>query len=313
MKRAIVSLPSGCSIGERTINLHIKGLSALGAKVGIKHGYINAKTSRLKGTTIYFDIPTVTGTENVLMAAVTAKGTTILKNAACEPEVVDLCNVLNKMGGRIEGAGTKTITIHGVKKLLPTSYTIISDRIETGTFMVAAGITGGEIYIKNSNFNHCDAVVEKLREIGLKIENENGRIKVRRGKSIKCVNIKTLPYPGFPTDMQAQVMALMTIAEDSGVITETIFENRFMHVAELKRMGADIIIKGGSAIIKGVKKLSGAKVMATDLRASASLILAGLAAEGTTEISRIYHIDRGYENIEKKLSALGAKIKRVKD
>jgi UDP-N-acetylglucosamine 1-carboxyvinyltransferase len=313
MKKAQVSMPGGCAIGERPINFHIKALKALGANVEIKHGYINAKASKLKGTTIYFDIPTVTGTENILMAAVTAKGTTILKNAACEPEVVDLCGVLNKMGARIEGAGTRIITIHGVKKLNPITYTIIPDRIETGTFMVAAGITRGEVYIRNANFNHCDAVTDKLREIGLEIENENGKIKIKGRRPPKCVNVKTVPYPGFSTDMQAQIMALMTTAVGSGIITETIFENRFMHVAELKRMGADIIIKGSNAIVKGVNKLSGAKVMATDLRASASLILAGLAAEGTTEIFRIYHIDRGYENIENKLSNLGAKIKRVKE
>jgi UDP-N-acetylglucosamine 1-carboxyvinyltransferase len=313
MKKAQVSMPGGCAIGERPINFHIKALQALGANVEIKHGYINAKASKLKGTTIYFDIPTVTGTENILMAAVTAKGTTILKNAACEPEVVDLCGVLNKMGARIEGAGTRIITIHGVKKLNPITYTIIPDRIETGTFMVAAGITRGEVYIRNANFNHCDAVTDKLREIGLEIENENGKIKIKGRRPPKCVNVKTVPYPGFSTDMQAQIMALMTTAVGSGIITETIFENRFMHVAELKRMGADIIIKGSNAIVKGVNKLSGAKVMATDLRASASLILAGLAAEGTTEIFRIYHIDRGYENIENKLSNLGAKIKRVKE
>jgi UDP-N-acetylglucosamine 1-carboxyvinyltransferase len=311
--KARVSLPGGCAIGARPINLHLKGLAALGADITLTHGYVEARARRLKGARINFDISTVGGTEHLMMAAALARGETILENAAREPEIVDLALVLNKMGARIEGAGTDTIRITGVNELGPVSHRVMPDRIEAGTFMVAAAITGGDIRIKGMQLEHLDALVFKLQDAGVEITNKDNVVRVKGPRKIKGVNIKTRPYPGFPTDMQAQFMALMCLADGASVVSENIFENRFMHVSELMRFGADITIEGGTATVKGVKKLSGAPVMATDLRASASLILAGLAADNTTEVSRIYHLDRGYEAIEKKLAGLGADIQRVKE
>ncbi|HEX2769707.1 MAG TPA: UDP-N-acetylglucosamine 1-carboxyvinyltransferase, partial [Geobacteraceae bacterium] len=311
--QARVSLPGGCAIGARPINLHLKGLAALGAEINLTHGYVEAKVKRLKGARINFDISTVGGTEQLLMAAVTAKGETILENAAREPEIVDLADILTRMGARIEGAGTDTIRINGVKELAPVTHAVMPDRIEAGTFMVAAAITGGDVRVRNMRLEHLDALVFKLQDAGVEITNKDNVVRVKGPKRIRSINIKTRPYPGFPTDMQAQFMTLMCIADGASVISENIFENRFMHIAELLRFGADITVEGSTATIKGVKKLSGAPVMATDLRASASLILAGLAAENTTEVSRIYHLDRGYEAIERKLAGLGADIKRVKE
>ncbi|GFO53211.1 UDP-N-acetylglucosamine 1-carboxyvinyltransferase [Geomonas sp. Red276] len=311
--QARVSLPGGCAIGARPINLHLKGLAALGADITLEHGYVEAKAKRLKGARINFDISTVGGTEQLLMAAATAKGETILENAAREPEIVDLAEILTKMGAKIDGAGTDTIRIQGVDELSATSHTVMPDRIEAGTFMIASAITGGDIKIHNMRLEHLDALTFKLQDVGVEITNKDGVVRVKGPKKLKSVNIKTRPYPGFPTDMQAQFMALMCLAEGASVISENIFENRFMHVSELLRFGADITIEGNSATVKGVKKLSGAPVMATDLRASASLILAALAADNTSEISRIYHLDRGYESIEKKLAGLGADIQRVVD
>jgi UDP-N-acetylglucosamine 1-carboxyvinyltransferase len=311
--RARVSLPGGCAIGARPINLHLKGLEAMGAEIHLAHGYVEAKARRLRGARIHFDISTVGGTEHLMMAAATAKGETTLENAAREPEIVDLAEVLCKMGAKIEGAGTDTIHITGVSELQPFTHTVMPDRIEAGTFMIASAITGGDIRIHEMRLEHLDALVFKLQDAGVEISNKDNVVRVKGPRRIKSVNIKTRPYPGFPTDMQAQMMALMTVAEGTSVISENIFENRFMHVSELLRFGADIIIEGNTATVKGEKKLSGAPVMATDLRASASLILAGLAAENTTEVSRIYHLDRGYESIEKKLAGLGADIKREKE
>lgn len=311
MGMARVSLPGGCAIGARPINLHLMGLKKMGADIAIQHGYVVAKSKRLRGAHIYFDTVTVTGTENLMMAATLAEGETILENAAREPEVVDLAAALGRMGAKIEGAGTDIIRIQGVDELGPLDYSVMPDRIEAGTFIIAAAITAGSVIIKDCIPQHLDAVLSKAGEAGAEIESSDRTIRVSGRKKIRPVNIKTLPYPGFPTDMQAQFMSLMCLAEGTSVINETIFENRFTHVAELRRMGADIEIEGGSAIVKGVSRLSGAPVMATDLRASASLILAGLAAEGETVVSRIYHLDRGYENIEGKLSALGADIRRV--
>ena len=312
MGKARVSLPGGCAIGARPVNLHIKALQDMGASVELHGGYIEAKADRLKGADIYFDLPTVTGTENIMMAAVLADGTTVLNNAAREPEIVNLAEVLRGMGAKISGAGTDVITIKGVTSLKAAEASIIPDRIEAGTFMIAAGITNGEIKILGCNPQHLEALINKLRDTGMTITVIDGGLKVSAGSKIQSVDVKTIPYPGFPTDLQAQIMAYMAIGSGLSVITETVFENRFMHVSELIRMGADITIQGGSAIVRGVPALYGAQIMATDLRASASLILAALVAEGTTEISRIYHIDRGYESIEKKFSALGADIKRVK-
>ena len=308
---ARVSLPGGCAIGARPVNLHIKALQDLGAEVELKDGYVEAKARRLKGATIYFDIPTVTGTENIMMAACLADGTTLLKNAAREPEVVNLADVLNGMGAKITGAGTDTIRIDGVEQMHPVEAAVIPDRIEAGTFMIAVGMTGGDVRIMGCEALHVDALTQKLRDAGMEITPFDGGIRATAKKKIKSVDIKTLPYPGFPTDLQAQMMSLMSVANGLSVITETVFENRFMHVSELMRMGADILIHGNSAMVKGIPRLKGAPVMATDLRASASLILAGLAAEGKTELSRVYHIDRGYQEIEKKFSAIGANIKRV--
>ncbi len=309
---ARVSLPGGCAIGARPVNLHIKALQDLGAHVELKNGYVEAKAKKLKGADIYFDISTVTGTENIMMAAALAEGTTVLNNAACEPEIVNLADVLNGMGAKIKGAGTDVITIEGVTSLQPVEASIIPDRIEAGTFMIAAGMTGGEINILGCDPFHLEALINKLRDTGMKITPVKGGLKVSSGKKINSVDIKTLPYPGFATDLQAQMMAYMSISSGLSVINETVFENRFMHVSELLRMGADIVIQGSSAIVRGVPGLHGAQTMATDLRASASLLLAALVAEGTTEISRVYHIDRGYEGIEKKFSALGADIQRIK-
>lgn len=308
---AWVSLPGGCAIGARPVNLHIKALRELGAEVILKDGYVEAKASRLKGAEIYFDISTVTGTENIMMAATLAKGTTRLKNAAREPEIVNLAKVLTGMGARIHGAGSDVITIEGVESLHPTEAEVITDRIEAGTFLIAAGITGGNIRIIGCDPSHLDALIAKLQDTGMSIDTTKDGLRVKGGGILRSVDVKTLPYPGFPTDLQAQIMALMAVANGLSVITETVFENRFMHVSEMMRMGADVVIQGKSAIVRGVPKLHGAPVMATDLRASASLILAGLAAEGTTVLSRVYHIDRGYQQIEKKLSALGADIRRI--
>jgi UDP-N-acetylglucosamine 1-carboxyvinyltransferase len=313
MKRATVSLPGGCAIGARPINLHLMGLEAMGAKIELRHGYIEAKADRLKGAEISFDIPTVTGTENLMMAATLAKGKTILQNAAMEPEVVDLAQVLNTMGAKITGAGTGLVEIEGVESLHAVEHSIMSDRIEAGTLMVAAGLTRGNIKVLNCPLSRMETVVHKLRDSSVEIESDGEGVRVVGNRKIRSVDVKTQPYPGFPTDMQAQFMVLMSLAKGLSVISETIFENRFIHVSELQRMGADIQIQGNTAIIQGVGKLSGAQVMATDLRASASLILAGLAAEGITEISRVYHLDRGYEGLDQKLAKLGANIRRVKE
>ncbi|MEE9537411.1 MAG: UDP-N-acetylglucosamine 1-carboxyvinyltransferase [Desulfobacterales bacterium] len=312
LKKARISLPGGCAIGARPINLHLKGLERLGASIELKHGYVEASADCLKGNEIYLDIATVTGTENLMMAAVLAKGITVLRNAAREPEVIALAEVLNKMGAKIEGAGTSVITIQGVSTLHPVSVSIIPDRIETGTFMISAALTRGDVTLLGCEPDHLKATIHKLRLSGARITIEGKQIRVLGGDEILSVDIKTLPYPGFPTDMQAQFMVLMSVANGFSIISETIFENRFIHISELRRMGADIKISGNTAMITGVPTLSGAPVMATDLRASASLILAGLVAEGTTEVNRIYHLDRGYETIEKKFARLGAAIKRVK-
>ncbi len=310
--KARVSLPGGCAIGARPINLHLKGLAALGAEIELKHGYVEASAGRLKGADIYFDIVTVTGTENLMMAAVLADGTTTLRNAAREPEVVALADTLVKMGADIEGAGTSIITINGVDSLKPAETSIIPDRIETGTFMMSAVLTRGDLTLVDCKPDHLGATINILRQTGAEIETMDNSIRVTMQGKINSVDVKTQPYPGFPTDMQAQFMVLMSIAEGSAMISETIFENRYIHVSELIRMGANIKVDGNIAIVKGVPKLSGAPVMATDLRASASLILAGLVADGSTRINRVYHLDRGYESIEKKFAGLGADIKRVK-
>lgn len=311
-KRARVSLPGGCAIGARPIDLHLKGLKAMGAEVVIEHGYVTVSAEKLKGAKVYMDTVTVTGTENLMLAAVHAEGTTILENCALEPEVVCLADALNSMGARITGAGTDTIRIEGVEKLNAVEIRVIPDRIEAGTFMVAAAMTRGNVLIKDCPYEKLDSLNLKLKEAGAEVIEEEGGVRVIGDWPIRSVDVKTLPYPGFPTDMQAQIMAMMTIGSGLSVITETVFENRFMHVGELKRMGADITIDGRCSVVRGVKSLSGAPLMATDLRASASLILAGLVADGKTEVSRIYHLDRGYEKIEDKLRALGAKIDRVK-
>jgi len=309
---AEVSLPGGCAIGSRPVDLHIKGLQDMGAEIDVSNGYIHAKAKRLKGARLVMDIVTVTGTENLMMAAALADGTTIIENAAREPEVVDLANFIIAMGGKISGAGTDTITIEGVEKLHGTRYRVLPDRIETGTFLVAAAITGGSIMVKDTDPKLLDAVIDKLRDAGAKVEVGDDWIALdMEGRRPKAVSVRTAPYPAFPTDMQAQFAALNTMAEGTATVVETVFENRFMHVQELKRMGADIEIEGNTAIIRGVDALTSAPVMATDLRASASLIIAGLVASGETEVQRIYHIDRGYENIEEKLALLGAKIRRV--
>ena len=311
--RSRVSLPGGCAIGARPIDQHLKGLAALGASIRLSHGYVEAEARQLRGARIYFDISTVGGTEHLLMTAALAKGETILENAAREPEIIDLAEVLNGMGARIEGAGTDTIRIRGVDELAPMRHTVMPDRIEAGTFMIAAALIGGDIRIRNMRLEHLDALSFKLQDAGVEVSSRDNVVQVRGPQRILPVNIKTRPYPGFPTDMQAQFMTLMCLADGASVISENIFENRFMHVAELLRFGADIVIEGNSATVKGVRQLSGAPVMATDLRASASLVLAGLAADNTTEVSRIYHLDRGYERLEEKLKGLGADIERVKE
>jgi len=311
--KAKVSLPGGCAIGARPINLHLMGFEKMGAKIELESGYVMAKAKRLKGASVYFDIPTVTGTENLMMAATLAKGMTLLENAAREPEVVDLANALISMGAKIKGAGESVIEIEGVDELRPLNYSVIPDRIETGTFMTFAGITGGDIIIKGCKLEHLDAPIIKLKEAGLVFEHKTEGIRVIGPSRPKATDIKTMPYPGFPTDMQAQFMAIMSMAEGTSMIKETIFENRFMHVAELKRMGADITVEGSTATVKGVSRLKGAPLMATDLRASASLIVAALAAEGETVIHRIYHLERGYEKMEEKLLRLGAYVRKVKE
>ncbi|MBW6510193.1 MAG: UDP-N-acetylglucosamine 1-carboxyvinyltransferase [Desulfuromonadales bacterium] len=310
---ARVSLPGGCAIGARPINLHLKGLEALGAKIRIDHGYVEATAPRLRGARISFDMPTVGGTENLLMAAALAQGETVLENAAREPEVVQLAHALMSMGVKIEGAGTAIVHIQGVDRLDPLHCQVIPDRIEAGTFMIAAAMTAGDVLVQGALRKDLEALISKLIEAGVRINEEGDALRVIGPKKPTPVDIRTSVFPGFPTDMQAQFMALMTLAEGSSRIAETVFENRFMHVCELQRMGADIRIDGNSAMIRGVKQLTGAPVMATDLRASASLILAGLAAENTTEVSRIYHLDRGYERIEEKLATLGARIRRERE
>ena len=311
--RARVSLPGGCAIGARPIDLHIKGLEAMGAKVWLDHGYVHGTVDGgLKGTQFYFDTVSVTGTANLMMAASLADGETILENAAKEPEVVFLADILNQAGAKIEGQGTDMITIQGVSSLQPIECCIFPDRIEAGTYMIAAAITQGDVLIENCVPQHVEPIILKLQEAQADVEIEGSSIRVRGSRPLQAVNARTHPYPGFPTDIQAQFMALMTLSRGQSIIMETVFENRFMHVAELKRMGADITLDGHTAIINGVQGLSGAPLMATDLRASASLVLAALAAKGQSIISRVYHIDRGYVSMEKKLSDLGARIKRVK-
>ena len=312
LKEARVSLPGGCAIGARPINLHLKGLARLGATIEVEHGYIKASVDCLKGNSIYFDISTVTGTENLMMAAALADGVTVLRNAAYEPEILALADVLNKMGADIKGAGTSEITIQGVSSLKPVSVSIIPDRIEAGTFMVASALTGGDVTITDCRPDHLEAVIHKLSLTGTRVVIDGNNLRVKGPAKIQSVDVKTLPYPGFPTDMQAQFMVLMSVACGFSIISETIFENRFIHVSELRRMGAQIKVSGNSAMVQGVKKLSGAPVMASDLRASASLILAGLVASGKTEVNRVYHLDRGYQSIEAKFAELGAAVKRVK-
>lgn len=307
---ARVSLPGGCAIGARPIDLHLKGLEALGAEITLDHGYVEANVDRLRGARICFDFPTVGGTENLMMAAVLAEGTTVLENAAREPEIVDLANALISMGAKIEGAGTANVTIEGVEQLKPLEYRVMPDRIEAGTYMIAAAMTDGDVQIDGAKLSDMEAFVSKLREAGVEVTGEGESVRVRRNGPIRSINIKTQPYPGFPTDMQAQFMALMMLGDGTSVISETVFENRFMHVCELQRLGADIVIDGHVATVKGTTDLCGAPVMATDLRASASLIVAALAAENTTEVARIYHLDRGYEKLEEKLKGLGAVIER---
>jgi UDP-N-acetylglucosamine 1-carboxyvinyltransferase len=310
--QARVSTPGGCAIGARPINLHLKGLEAMGATIEHSHGYVEATASRLCGAKIYLDLPSVGATENLMMAATLADGTTVIENAAKEPEIEDLASALNKMGGRVRGAGTDIVEIDGVDSLHGFSHEIIPDRIEAGSFVIASAITGGDVWIKGARAEHLDAFLIKLQEAGVVLSCDPGGIRVQRNGKIKSVDVTTLPYPGFATDLQAQMMVLMSVADGVSVITETIFENRFMHAQELDRMGAQIQLEGNRAVVRGARELSGAPVMATDLRASISLILAGLVASGSTEVSRVYHLDRGYEYIEEKLSSLGAQIERVK-
>jgi len=310
--KARVSLPGGCAIGARPIDQHLKGLAAMGARIDLEHGYVNARARRLRGATIVFDMPTVTGTENLMMAAALARGQTTLENAAREPEVEELARVLNKMGARIRGAGTSLITVEGVDELHPIEHAVIPDRIEAGTLLVAAAITRGDVLVRDCLPEHLEAVIAKLRAAGAEVTAEGDGIRVRGKSEFKPADISTQPFPGFPTDMQAQFMVLMTRAQGQSVLSETIFENRYMHVPELQRMGADILVEGRTAIVRGPTKLTGATVMATDLRASACLVLAGLVAEGKTEILRIYHLDRGYDRLDRKLRALGADVRRAK-
>jgi UDP-N-acetylglucosamine 1-carboxyvinyltransferase len=309
---ARVSLPGGCAIGLRPVDQHLKGLQAMGAEVAIEHGYISVRAKRLRGARICMDLVTVTGTENIMMAATLADGTTVIENAAREPEVVDLAHCLNAMGARVQGAGSDVITIEGVDRLHGARYRVMPDRIETGTFLVAAAATGGSIRLTGARPDVLDAVLEKLRETGAHVTTGPDWIALETNGALSAVNVCTAPYPAFPTDMQAQFMVLDSIARGTAIVTETVFENRFMHVQELKRLGADIEVEGNTAVVKGVAHLDGATVMATDLRASASLVLAGLVARGATTVERVYHLDRGYERIEEKLSRLGARIKRVR-
>ncbi|GAB4188260.1 MAG: UDP-N-acetylglucosamine 1-carboxyvinyltransferase [Wenzhouxiangellaceae bacterium] len=310
--QAEVALPGGCAIGARPVNLHLKGMAALGAKIDVVGGNIRARAERLRGARIVMDMVTVTGTENLLMAAVLAEGETIIENAAQEPEVVDLADCLNAMGARISGAGSDTITIQGVSRLTGTDYTVLPDRIETGTYLVAAAMTGGRVRAQKARPGTLDAVLDKLTEAGAEVTSGDDWVEVNmHGRRPRAVDITTAPFPAFPTDMQAQFTALNTIAEGSAIITETVFENRFMHVLELQRLGANVQVRGNNVVVRGVERLSGAPIMATDLRASASLVLAGLVADGVTTVDRVYHIDRGYENIEEKLSLLGAQVKRM--
>ena len=309
---ARVSLPGGCAIGLRPVDQHIKGLQAMGAELAIEHGYISVRAKRLKGARICMDIVTVTGTENIMMAATLAQGTTVIENAAREPEVADLAHCLNAMGARVHGAGSDVITVDGVERLHGARYRVMPDRIETGTFLAAAAATGGRIKLRGARPDILDSVLDKLREAGTHVETGPDWVALAANGALNAVNLRTSPYPAFPTDMQAQFMALNSIARGTARVTETIFENRFMHVQELKRLGADIEVDGNTAVVKGVAHLDGATVMATDLRASASLVLAGLIARGTTTVDRVYHLDRGYERIEEKLSQLGARIKRVR-
>jgi UDP-N-acetylglucosamine 1-carboxyvinyltransferase len=309
---ARVSLPGGCAIGLRPVDQHLKGLQAMGADVAIEQGYISVRAKRLRGARICMDLVTVTGTENIMMAATLAEGTTVIENAAREPEVVDLANCLNAMGARVQGAGSDVITIDGVDRLHGARYRVMPDRIESGTYLAAAAATGGSIRLTGARPEILDAVLEKLRETGARITTGPDWIALESNGALSAVNVRTAPYPAFPTDMQAQFMALDSIARGTALVTETVFENRFMHVQELKRLGADIEVEGNTAVVKGVAHLDGAIVMATDLRASASLVLAGLIARGATTVERVYHLDRGYERIEEKLSKLGARIKRVR-
>jgi UDP-N-acetylglucosamine 1-carboxyvinyltransferase len=310
--RARVSMPGGCAIGARPIDQHLKGLQAMGAKVTLDHGYVDVECKRLQGATIMLDMPTVTGCENLIMAGTLAKGRTVIENCAREPEVEELALVLNKMGAKISGAGTSIITIEGVDELQPIEHAIIPDRIEAGTFAVAAAMTRGDVLLEGARPEHLDAVIAKLRSVGVQVAAEDGGLRVRGTGDLQAVDIVTQPHPGFPTDMQAQFMVLACIASGQSVIKEMIFENRYMHVPELCRMGADVTVSGRVAVVRGGAKLTAAPVMATDLRASASLVLAGLVAQGKTEVLRVYHLDRGYESIEKKLAGCGAKIERVK-
>lgn len=309
--RAHVSTPGGCAIGTRPVNLHLKGLAALGATFEQVHGYVEAKADKLRGAKIYLDLPSVGATENIMMAATLAQGTTVIENAAKEPEIEDLAAVLNRMGGKVSGAGSDIVEIEGVTSLSGLTHRVIPDRIEAASFVIAGVLTDGDVLVTGARPAHLDAFFIKLKEAGVDLETDENSVRVKGNGGFKSVDFTTLPYPGFPTDLQAQMMVLMSVADGVSVITETIFENRFMHAQELDRMGADIRLEGNRAVIRGVKELSGAPVMATDLRASVSLILAGLVANGTTEVSRVYHLDRGYEHIERKLSALGAEIQRV--
>ena len=310
---AIVSLPGGCAIGARPVNLHLDGLERMGASVAIDHGYIRVKAGKLRGAHIALDVPTVTGTENLLMAATLAEGTTTIEHAAREPEIVDLANALIARGAKIQGAGTDVITVEGVASLRGGAYRVMSDRIETGTYLAAAAITGGDLFLRGGVGGHLEAVLAKLREAGAEIAVEAQGVRIRRAGPLRGVDFKTAPYPGFPTDMQAQMMAVLSIAEGASVVTETVFEGRLTHVAELRRMGANIQVDGNHAVVRGAPRLSGAPVMASDLRASACLVVAGLAAEGETHVLRVYHLDRGYERMEDKLSAVGALIHRQRE
>lgn len=313
MGKVKISLPGGCNIGTRPIDLHLKGLGALGAEISIGHGYVEAKINKLKGAKIYLDFPSVGATENIMMTAVLADGETVIENAAEEPEIVDLANFLSSMGACIVGAGTDTIKVTGVNELRGTSHCVIPDRIEAGTYMIAAAITGSDVIVENIIIEHVKSIIAKLSEAGVKVYEDQNSVRITSGGAIQPIDIKTLPYPGFPTDLQAPMMSLMSICKGTSMITETVFENRFMHVCELKRMGVNVKIDGRSAVIEGAEKLTGAKVKATDLRAGAALVLAGLAAEGVTEVSDIHHVDRGYVQIEKKLKNLGANIERVEE